>query len=209
MEVVSSFIPIFVANLTIVEVKDHPKPIFKRYPHVVTLDDSVGSISRVLEGVMYVEEVRAYIHCHIEDLGMTDIKSMYMNELMGDSGKINPEYQHIVDLGFANILDILEFEDEIVRYVLSRLQGEFIWLDIPYKIMKEAIRAINGLPQVGKHLEKKVSNDQVNKITGATSDIQSMRISTITDTNIRFGSMVIGYKVTQSNLILFLAPAFM
>lgn len=100
---------------------------------------------------------------------MSDIKRMYMSELMGDSRKIKLKYQHIEDLGFTDILDIPEFEDEIVRYVLRRVHGEFIWLDIPYKISKEAIKVIIGLPQVGQHPEK-VSNDQVNKITGATSD---------------------------------------
>lgn len=146
MEARSSFEPMFIANPTIVEFKDCPRPIFKRYLHIATLDDLVGVFSRVLEGFVYVEDARDYIHYHIEDLGMSDIKSMYMNELMGDSRKIKLEYQHSEDLGFIDILDILEFEDEIVRYVLSRVHGEFIWLDRPYKILKEAIRAITDLP---------------------------------------------------------------
>lgn len=82
--------------------------------------------SHVPEGVVYVEGVRAYIHCDIEDLGTNDIKRMYMSKLMEDSWKINPEYKHIEDLGFTDILDIPEFEDEIVRYVLSRVHGELI-----------------------------------------------------------------------------------
>lgn len=96
---------------------------------MATKDDSVGAFSHVLEGVVYVEDVRAYIHFHIEDLGTLEIKGMHMNELMGESGKVKLTYQHIEDLGFIDILDILEFEDEIVRYVLTRVHGEFIWLD--------------------------------------------------------------------------------
>lgn len=126
MEAGSSSISIFVANPTVVEVKDHPRPIFKRYPHVATKEDSVGAFSCVAEGVVYVEDVRAYIHYHIEDLGTSEIKGMYMNELRGESSKIKLAYQHINDLGFTYILDILEFNDEIVRYVLSRVHGEFI-----------------------------------------------------------------------------------
>lgn len=116
----------FVANPTIIEVKDHPKPIFKWYLHAATLDNSIGTFFHVLEGVVYVKDVRSYIHYHIEDLGNSDIKSMYMSELMVDSRNIKQEYQHIVDLGFTGILDILEFQDEIIRYPLRKLHGEFI-----------------------------------------------------------------------------------
>lgn len=146
----------------------------------------------ISEGIIYVEDVRAYIHWNIEDLRTSNIKSMHISELMGDFGKIKPEYQYIEDLGFTNILDIPEFEDEIVRYVLSRVHGEFIWLDVLYKILKETIREITVLPQIGQCTEKKVSNDQVNKIIKATFDKRSMRVSTITDKNIRFRRMIIG-----------------
>lgn len=199
MEVRSSSIHGFVANSTAIEVKDCPRPIFKRYPHVATLEDLVGAFYHVLEGVVYVEDVRVYIHYHIEDLGTSEIKGMYMSELMGESGKIKPTYKHIEEKGFTNILDILEFEDEITRYVLRRVHGEFLWLKKPYKITKEAIQAIIGFPSVGQHLDKKVSNDFMRKIIGATSDKRSIKVSTIINKNMKFGSMIIGYKVTLSN----------
>lgn len=95
---------------------------------MATKEDLVGAFSHVQEGVVYVEDVRAYIHCHIEDLGTSEIKGVYMNKLMGESGKIKLAYQHIKNLGFT---DILEFKDEIVKYVLRRVHGELIWLDRP------------------------------------------------------------------------------
>lgn len=98
MEVGSSSTPTFIANPIVVEIKDHPRPIFKTFPHIATLDDLVGAFLRVLKGVVYVEDVRVYIHCHIEDLGTSDINNMYMNELMGDFGMIKPKYKHIEDL---------------------------------------------------------------------------------------------------------------
>lgn len=118
---------------------------------------------------------------------------------MGESRKMKPTYKHIEALGFINILDIPEFEDEIIRYVLSIVHGKFTWLDRPYKVTKEVIQEITGLASVGQHLDKKVLNDFMNKITGATSVRRSMRIRTITNIDIIFGSMIIGYKVTQSN----------
>lgn len=86
-------------------------------------EDSVRAFSHIPEGVVYVEDVRAYIHYHIEDLGTLEIKRMYMSDLMGESGKIKPTYKHIEELGFTNILDIPDFEDEIIRYVLSIVHG--------------------------------------------------------------------------------------
>lgn len=84
---------------------------------MATLEDSVASFSRVPEVVVYVEDVRACIHYHIEDLGTSDIKGMYMSKLMGNSGNIKLEYKHIEDLGFTDILDIPKFKDDIVSYV--------------------------------------------------------------------------------------------
>lgn len=162
-------------------------------------------ISHVLEGVVYVEDAKAYIHYHIEDLGTSKIKGK--SELIGESGKIKLTYQHIEELGFTDILDILEFEDEITRYVLSRVHGEFIWLDRSYKITKEDIQAITGFSSVGQHLDKKVSNNFTRKITDTTSDKRSMKVSTITNIDIKFGSMIIGYKVTQSNQLNFVSSS--
>lgn len=59
--------------------------------------------------------VRAYIHYHIEDLGTSEIKGMYMSKLMGESEKIKPTYKHIEDLGLTSILYIPKFEVEIIR----------------------------------------------------------------------------------------------
>lgn len=56
------------------------------------LEDLVGEFYHFTEGVVYVEDVRAYIHYHIKDLGTSEIKGMYMSELMGESGKIKPAY---------------------------------------------------------------------------------------------------------------------
>lgn len=126
MEAGSSSIHVSIANPTVIEVKDCPRPIFKWYPHVATLEDSVGAFSHILKEFVYVEDVRAYIHYHIKDLGTSQIKGIYMSELMGESRKIKPEYKHIEELGFIDILDIPEFKDEIVRYVLNRVHGEFI-----------------------------------------------------------------------------------
>lgn len=92
--------------------------------------------------------------------------------------------------------------------MLSRVHGEFIWLDRPHKITKEPIRAITSLPQVGQKPEKKTSNDQINKLTSATSDSRSMRVITITDKDVKFINMIIGYKVNQFNQLNFVSSSY-
>lgn len=88
------------------------------------------------------------------------------------------------------------FDDEIFRYVLSRVHGEFMWLVQPHKITKDAIWEITSLPQVGQRPDKKeIYNNEVTKLTSATFNNWSMRISTIRDKDVQFSSMVIGYKV--------------
>lgn len=67
--------PTFIANMTIVEVKDRLRPVLKEVPKIAKKEDSTRVFSRVPEGVMYLEDVRAYIHCTLEDLGTEDIKS--------------------------------------------------------------------------------------------------------------------------------------
>lgn len=114
MKAGSHFVPTFIANPTVVEVKNHPRPIFKPCLHIATLYDFVGAFLHVLEGVINVEDVRAYIYFQIEDLGTSIIKIMYMNKLMGNFGKIKPKYKHIEELGFTGLLDIPKLEDEII-----------------------------------------------------------------------------------------------
>lgn len=73
-----------------------------------------------------MEDVRDYIHCILEDLGTEKIKGMYQSVILGSSRTIKLEYQIIEDLGLTGILYILEFEDEIVRYIMRRVHDEFI-----------------------------------------------------------------------------------
>lgn len=91
-------------------------------------------------------------------------------------------------------------EKEWVRYVLNKIHHEFIWLDQPYKITREAIRIVSFLNQTGDKLGlQKVTNPIVTKLTSAKFDGRSMKINTIKDDDVKFAAMVIGYKVYRSN----------
>lgn len=108
-----------VATPVVVDIKDRPRPKFKQCPQSAKVDDSTDTFCRVLDGVLFVEDVRAYIHCTLEDLGSFEIKSMYLYTLLNKDGLIKLEFQILKDQGFTDILEIPEFQDEMIRCVLS------------------------------------------------------------------------------------------
>lgn len=118
--------PTFIANPTIVKVKDRLRPIFKEVPQIAKKEHSVGAFSRVPDDMMYVEDVRAYIHCTLEDLGTKERKRMFQFVILGSSITTKPKYKIIKDLGLTSIQYKPEFNDQVIRYILSRVHNEFI-----------------------------------------------------------------------------------
>lgn len=197
----SSFVPEFVAKPAIVENIKQPRPIFKIIPKIAELDESIGAFSRIPKGVTFIEDPRAYIHYNIESLGSEYLKNMFMNVITDKHGVIKLEHKVIEDLGFIDILHMPKFSNETVRYVLSKVNGEFMWLDSVFKITKEAIRAITGLPSTDTRPDKKkkIPNKEVMSLTDATFDNRLLRVNDIKDNNVKFASIVIGYKVAHTN----------
>lgn len=203
----SSFIPEFVENPTVVKNIKRRRPIFKIIPQIAKVDDFVGEFSKIPKGVTFIEGPRAYIHYNIEDLGSEEMKNMFIKVITNNHGVIKPKQNIVKDLGFVDILYILEFEDEIIRYVISRVRSEFLWLDSVFKITREAIKVVTGLPSTNSRSEKKkkIPNKGVMDLTGATSDNRSLRVSDINDDNVKYASMVIGYKVAHTNRLNFVS----
>lgn len=89
-----------------------------------------------------------------------------------------------------------------MRYILSHVHDEFIWLDKPYKITKQAIHAVTFLNQTsGKPNLRKVMNPTITKLTDSQFDIRSMMIDDILEHDVKFSSMIIGYKFYQSSIL--------
>lgn len=85
--------------------------------------------------------------------------------------------------------------------MLRRVHGEFFWLDSIHKITKEVVKVVTGLPSTGNRPDKtkRVSNDTVIDLTGATFDKRSLWVNYVTDINVKFISMILGYKTTRAN----------
>lgn len=155
----SSSTPEFIENPTVVEVVKRPRPVFQLGPKIPNQDDSIGAFSQIPKGVVYVEDPRMYIHCHIDELGDDEIKYMYKTVICDESGNVKPEHKIVETLAFTKILSISDFPKDIIRIVLSRVHDEFFWLDSIHKITKEVVKAVTGLPSTDNKLDKtKVSN---------------------------------------------------
>lgn len=92
MDFGSSFTLAGVATPIVVDIKDHPCPVFKQWPHIVKVNDSVDAFSRVPEGFLYVKDVRAYIHYTLENLGSFEIKNIYIGTLVNQDGSMKLEF---------------------------------------------------------------------------------------------------------------------
>lgn len=101
----STFTLVGVATPIFVDIKDHPHPVFKQCPKIVKVNDSIGAFSRVPGRVLYVKDVRAYIHYNLEDLGLVEIKNMYIGTFLNQDGSMKLEFQILKDQGFTDILD--------------------------------------------------------------------------------------------------------
>lgn len=197
----SSSIPEFISKPTIVENVKHPRPVFKIIPKIVKQDNSVGAFSKIPKGVAFAENPRIYIHCNIEDLGSEELMKMFNKVICDKHGIVKSKHKIVETLGFVEILNIPQFPEEVVRIVLSRAHGEFLWLDSICKITRQAIRVVTSLPSTGSRLDKtkKIPNKMVTSLTGATSNNRSLRVNDIKDINVRYVSMVLGYKATPAN----------
>lgn len=90
-------------------------------------------------------------------------------------------------------------EHEWVCYVLNMMHDEFIWLNEPFKISNNANRVIISLCSSNDLLTLKyVKNQIVIDTTGSKFD-RAMTINDILEHDVRFDSMVIGYKSYNSN----------
>lgn len=100
-----------IATLLVVEIKDRARPIFKKYPIMSIKDDPKGYFSSIPYATLHNEDIRAYIHCDIEDLGNVDMLSLYSKHLVEILGNLKLEYQNLQGKGFAEFIHFLIFDE--------------------------------------------------------------------------------------------------
>lgn len=74
----------------VVEIKDRARPIFKKHLFKSIEDDSKGAFYSIPYGVLHNKDIRAYIHCDLEDLGSSNMLSLYNMHLADNLGNLKP-----------------------------------------------------------------------------------------------------------------------
>lgn len=71
-----------VATPLVVEITERARPMFKIHLFKSIEDDLEGAFFSVLYGVLHNEDIRVYIHCNIEELGIADMLSLYTKNMI-------------------------------------------------------------------------------------------------------------------------------
>lgn len=88
----------------VVEVTDRARPIFKKHLFKSVEDDPNGAFSSVSYGVLHNEDIKAYIHCNIKELGNADMLSLYTKHMMDEMGNLKPDFKSLQHKGFIQIV---------------------------------------------------------------------------------------------------------
>lgn len=100
-----------IATSLVVEIKDNARPIFKKHPFKSVEDDPKGAFSSVPYDVLHNEDIRAYIHCDLEELGNTDMLDLYNNHFANSLGNLKLEYKVLQDKDFSQFVHFLLFDE--------------------------------------------------------------------------------------------------
>lgn len=127
--------------------------------------------------------------------------SLCTKHMIDSMGNLKPDFKSLQDKGFIQFMKFLAFnEPKWVRYILRRVHDEFIWLEKPYKITKNAIQVVTCLNATSEVLGlRNMKNTIVREVTDSQHDNRSMTISDIIEHDVIFASMVTGYKMYQSS----------
>lgn len=72
----------------VVEVKDRLHPKFKWHPYKFVDIEPLGGFSSVSYKVLHVEDIRAYVHANIEDLGTSHLLDLYTHHITKEDLKL-------------------------------------------------------------------------------------------------------------------------
>lgn len=84
-----------VANPLVFKLTDRIRPQFKKHPYKSNEDDPNGAFSSVLYGVLHVENIRAYIHCNIEELGNVEMLPLYTKHMIDGMRNLKPDFKSL------------------------------------------------------------------------------------------------------------------
>lgn len=186
----------YVSTLVLVEAVKLPQPKFKLHPMKDREINMTGALSSMPSSVLLVEYIHSFIHCNIEELRDKFIR----HEFKGfcDHDLLKAKYSHMKTKGLSNVADFSnQFYANWVRYVLSRVRDQFLWLEAeaPIRITKDVSQRVTGFSATGEALTlRTISSTKVTRLTQSRCDRREMPIAHIEDAKVRFAFAVLGYR---------------
>ena len=93
-----------------------------------------------------------------------------------------------------------EFQVKCIRFIISRVHNGQLWLEQPILITKKMIHQITSLPMLAKaKMTKTLGWDELEKKTLAEWDGRGMKISSVTDMELKFVIHIIAHKIYSSS----------
>ena len=174
-------------------------PNFKLAPAIAESLDSQGAQSQIPPKVLLINDIRTHFKCSIQEIGTLEMQNA-LTEL-SSNGTLKPEHKHLERKGLTHIPHMpRNFQVKWVRYVLSRVHNGQLCLEQPILITKKMIHRITGFPMLNKaKATKTLGREELQRLTLAEWDGRGLKISNVTDLELRFGIYIIAYKIYSSS----------
>lgn len=110
-----------------------------------------GTLSSLPSNMMLLEDVGKYLRTKIIEMGDSLIQNLYEEIYAEEIGK--DDLKEIETTTLARAMDIPKnFKKELVKFMLSQVHNEYMWLDKPYKITKEVIERVTRFNDIGEKM---------------------------------------------------------
>ncbi len=120
---------------------------------------------------------------------------------MSVDGSLKLEHKHLETKGLTHILHMpRSFQTKWIRYILIHVHNGKLWLEQPVVITKKMIHKITGLPILNKAKTIKIlGREELQKKTLAEWDGIGLKVSIVSDVELRFCIHVIAHKIYSSS----------
>ena len=168
---------------------------FKLTPTIAEILDPSGAKSKIPPMVLLINEIHSHFKCVIQDIGTLEMDEC-LKELCVD-GILKPEHQHLEAKGLTHIPHMpYDFQVKWIRFILSHVHNGQLWLKKPILITKKMTHRITGLPMLAKaKMTKTLGQVELEKKNLAEWDGRGMKISSVTNMELKFNIYVIAHKI--------------
>lgn len=111
------------------DIMEKPSYKLERNPIVNLEDEPVREFSQTINGLLIMEDYRAYIHCKFETIGDYDIVSK-IDRIFKQDISFKEVFEHLGKLNVTQVIFHHELKnEEWTRIILSRIHDNKFWIN--------------------------------------------------------------------------------